>query len=292
MKTITILSGKGGVGKSSITASLAIALSKQRKIVCADCDVDASNLALVFGIKDSDYAEWASLTTNQKAEFDLERCNSCRRCVDTCYFKAIRWEDNKPRLKEFGCEGCGACELVCPQKAIELVDVNNAKIGYSDSKRGFNIVSAQLDVGASGSGKIVFEVKQKAKELAKDAEIMLVDSAAGIGCPVIASVTGSDYAIIVTEPTPSGFSDFKRALEVINHFNIPYGAIINKFNINEIYAQKIEDFVKENNGSILMKLPYDRIFVEALVNMKPIAESSRKYSGLFAELAENVIKQL
>lgn len=292
MKTLAVLSGKGGVGKSSITASLALALSKQRKIICADCDVDASNLALIFGINDEDYAEWNSISTNQKAIFDLKKCNSCGKCAETCYFRAISWKDNKPALEEFGCEGCGACEIICPQKAIELVDVKNAKIGYADSGRGFRIVSAQLGIGQSGSGKVVFEARKKAKELAEDAEIMLMDSSAGIGCPVIASVTGSDFAVLVTEPTPSGFSDFKRALDVIKHFNIPFGAVINKFDLDETYSETIRDFVEKNNGTLLMKIPYDRTFADALVNMVPIAESSEKYRDLFDELAENLLRRL
>ncbi|MCK4883358.1 MAG: ATP-binding protein, partial [Candidatus Diapherotrites archaeon] len=244
MKTITILSGKGGVGKSSIAASLAIALSKRKKIICADCDVDASNLALVFGISEDNFEEWDLLSTNQKAEFDLEKCNSCRQCVETCYFNAISWIKNKPKLKEFGCEGCTACEIVCPVNAIKLVDIFNAKIGYSKTKYGFRVVSAQLTMGESGSGKVVSEVKKKAGFLAGNnenstaTEIMLVDSAAGIGCPVIASVAGSDFIVIVTEPTASGFSDMKRALEVVNHFRIPCGIIINKFDINMDQTKK------------------------------------------------------
>ena len=218
MKTITILSGKGGVGKSSITASLAITLAKRRRIICADCDVDASNLALVFGIKEKDFEEYLPISTIQKAVFDLSKCNSCRKCFEECYFDAIELVNDKPKLKEFSCEGCGVCQLVCPVDAIKLVDEKNAKIGYAKTKYGFRIFSAQLDVGASGSGKIVSAVKKKAEALAQDAEIMLVDSSAGVGCPVIASVSGSDYALLVTEPTPSGFSDMKRAIKIVNHF--------------------------------------------------------------------------
>jgi len=293
MKTITILSGKGGVGKSSITASLAIAMSKSRKIICADCDVDASNLALVFGISEDSFEEWDLLSTNQKAEFDLEKCNSCRQCVETCYFNAISWVDNKPKLKEFGCEGCKACKIVCPKDAIRLVDVFNAKIGYSKTKYGFTVVSAQLTMGESGSGKVVSEVKKKATLLAGNSEnsteIMLVDSAAGIGCPVIASVAGSDFVIIVTEPTVSGFSDMKRALEVVNHFQIPCEIIINKFDINMDQTEKTERFAKENGIEILSRIPYDKAFSEALVNMTPIAVHEKKYEKLFDDLSEKLL---
>ncbi len=126
MKTISILSGKGGVGKSSITASLAILLSQKKQIICADCDVDASNLALVFGLQENDYQEWKNLSTMQKAEFDYNKCVSCGQCVSSCYFNAIAFSNNIPKLKEFSCEGCGVCPMVCPVGAIKLIDVYNA----------------------------------------------------------------------------------------------------------------------------------------------------------------------
>ena len=288
MKTITILSGKGGVGKSSITASLAAVLCKDKRIVCADCDVDASNLALVLGVKK--YDEWKPISTNQKVKFDLEKCDSCKKCYDSCHFNAIEWIGNKPRLKDFSCEGCGVCKIVCPKGAITEINVENAKLGYAKTKYGFSVVSAQLNVGESGSGKIVSEVKKKAKDICPDAEILLVDSAAGIGCPVIASVTGSDYAIIVTEPTPSGFSDMKKALEVVEHFRIPYGIIINKFDINKEYSEKIEAFAKDKNAEILAKLPYDKLFVEALVNLTPIVVYSNKFESVFNSVSKRLVE--
>ena len=171
-KIITILSGKGGTGKSSITASLAIVIARHKKIICADCDVDAANLALVFGIKEGEYKEWTALSAAQKAEFDHDKCTSCKKCYENCYFNAIDWIQNKPVLKEFGCEGCGVCELVCPVQAVRLIDIDNAKIGHAETKYGFKIVSAQLKIGESGSGKVVNEVKKKARQLAAGAEIM------------------------------------------------------------------------------------------------------------------------
>ena len=289
MKTIVILSGKGGVGKSSITASLAVALSKDKKIICADCDVDASNLAIVLGAKEDDYDEWKPISTNQKVSFDLDKCNSCKKCFDSCHFNAIGWKDDKPYLKEFSCEGCGVCELICPENAITPVIIKNAKLGYAKTKYGFTVVSAQLGIGESGSGKVVSEVKKKAMNLAGDSEILLVDSAAGIGCPVIASVTGSDYAVIVTEPTPSGFSDMKRAIEIVDHFRIPYGIVINKFDINLDYTKKIESMASDGNVKILSKIPYDKKFVEALVNLKPIILYDNKFEKIFNEIAKEII---
>jgi len=285
MKTITVLSGKGGVGKSSIAASLAVVLSKKNKVVCADCDVDASNLSLVLG---AEQKEWKSISTNQKVVFDLEKCNSCRKCIDSCFFSAIKWVDNKPKLKEFSCEGCGVCKIVCPQDAIKEIDVENAKLGYSKTRYGFDVVSAQLNVGESGSGKIVSEVKKKAMNMTDKTDIILIDSAAGIGCPVIASVTGSDYAVVVTEPTPSGFSDMKRALEVVDHFRIPYGIVINKFDINTEYTKKIESFAKERDADILARILYDRAFVDALVNLTPVIIHKESLRPIFEEIVEKI----
>jgi MinD superfamily P-loop ATPase len=285
MKTITILSGKGGVGKSSITASLAVALSKQKKIICADCDVDASNLALVLGV--DKYEEWKHISTNQKVKFDLEKCNSCKKCFDSCYFKAIDMVEDKPKLKEFSCEGCMVCKLVCPRDAITEIDIKNAQLGYAKTRYGFNVVSAQLGIGQSGSGKVVSEVRKKAMKLSGNADLLLIDSAAGIGCPVIASVTGSDYAIIVTEPTPSGFSDMKKAIDIVNHFRIPYGIVINKFDINQDYTKKIEIF---GEGKILTKIPYDKSFAEALVNLTPIAVYNTRFVKYFEDILDNIMR--
>lgn len=290
MKKITILSGKGGVGKSSITASLALTLAKDKKIICADCDIDASNLALVLG--GDKYEEWVDLSTNEKIEFDMRKCNSCKKCYNECYFNAIGWKDNKPYLKDFSCEGCGLCSMVCPEGAIKLIKVNNAKLGYSTTKYNFKVVSAQLNPGASGSGKVVFETRKRATELAGNSEIMLIDSAAGIGCPVIASVTGTDYAIIVTEPTPSGFSDMKRALDIVKHFNISCGIIINKFDINDKFTEEIRSFSKINNIEVLAEIPFDKQFAKALVAMIPIVKYDNKYETIFNNIKSKLLSHL
>ena len=292
MKIITILSGKGGTGKSSILASLAIVMFRKKKIICADCDVDASNLALVFGIKENEFKEWLKLSAAQKAEFDYEKCNNCKKCIDNCYFNAIDFKNNRPELKEFSCEGCGMCELICPTKAIKLIDINNAEIGYAETKYGFKVVSAQLEIGASGSGKVVAKVKEKTNELAKDAEITLIDSAAGIGCPVIASVTGSDYCVLVSEPTPLGLFDLQKAYDIVKHFNISCGIIINKFDINSKYYEKIKQFAKKNSIENIGKLPYDKSFAKALVNMVPVVLTNKDIEKLFNNIVNSLCKKI
>ncbi|MFP4656485.1 MAG: ATP-binding protein [Candidatus Woesearchaeota archaeon] len=292
MKSIVVLSGKGGVGKSSITASLAVALSKEKNIVCADCDVDASNLSLLFALSEDKYEEWIPLSTNQTAIVDQKECIGCGKCIDTCYFDALKLKDNIPVVNEFGCEGCGACELICPVDAIKLKNIDNAHIGHAKTRYGFSIASAQLEPGNSGSGKVVAEIKKKAKKISPNADMIIVDASAGIGCPVIASVTGNDYAIIVTEPTPSGFSDLKKALEVVNHFKIKKGIVINKSDLNEEHTEKICNFAEENQIKILEKIPFDKDFVHAMNAMVPVIDYNKKYEIIFDDIKKEAMTEL
>ena len=292
MKTITILSGKGGTGKTTLSSTLAILLSKNKKIIAADCDADAPNLGLALGIQEKDFSSWKKVQTNEKAVLDKKKCDGCKKCLKVCNFGAIKWDKKKqkPIFNSFLCEGCGSCELICPQKAIKLVKINNGKIGFAKTKYGFGLVSGQLKIGATGSGKIVSLIKEKAGKLAdkEKAEIMLIDSAAGVGCPVIASIQGSDYIIAITEPTPSALHDLKRALRTVEHFRIPYGIVINKYDLNLDFSKKIESFMQKYKIPLLGKIPYDKKFVEALVDMKPVVVLNPAYKKVF----EGIIKKI
>lgn len=296
MKTLTILSGKGGAGKTTLSSNLAVLLSKEKKIVAADCDADAPNLGLALGIKENDFSKWERVQTNEKAVLDEKKCDGCKKCFEVCNFGAISWDEerNRPIFNSMLCEGCGACQLVCPQKAIKLVKVYNGKIGNVDTKYGFPLFSGQLKVGATGSGKIVTLIKERAEERAlKDKkELILVDSAAGVGCPVIASIQGSDYIAAVTEPTPSGLSDLKRALKTADHFRIPYGIVINKFDLNIDFSKKIERFAKNKGIDILGMIPYNKKIVEALVKLKPAIEYDKTLEPIFNDILNNVLKKL
>lgn len=286
MKTITILSGKGGVGKSSITASLAVLLAERENIVAVDCDVDAPNLALLLGVKSFEKEE--EISTNYKA-FVNEKAKNCKEIVDVCTFSAISWNEKKglPEINRFLCEGCGACQLLCPQ-GIEIKKVKNAIIGEAKTDYGFSVVSGQLKMGESGSGKVVDVVKSRAEK--KGADIMVVDSAAGIGCPVIASIRGSDFVLAVTEPTPPALSDLKRSLKVVEHFRIPYGIVINKYDLNEEFGKKIEKFAEGKKVPILGKIPYRKDFVKAVVKMRPVIEINPEYRKLFKGIIDKVMK--
>ena len=296
MKTLTILSGKGGTGKTTLSASLAVLLARKRKIIVADCDADAPNLYLALGLRERDFSSWKEVETNEKAVLDEKKCDGCKKCLDICNFSAISWDNkkNKPIFNSMLCEGCGACQLVCPKNAIKLVKIKNGKIGLAKTKYDFNLISGQLKIGATGSGKIVSLIKEKAMKEGKKqkAEILLVDSAAGVGCPVIASIQGSNFIIAVTEPTPSALNDLKRALRTVEHFRIPYGIVINKYDLNENFSKKIEDFLKKYKIPLLGKIPYNKEFVNALVNLKPVVEYNKKFKPLFEEILEKSLEKL
>lgn len=287
MKTLTVLSGKGGVGKSSITASLSVLLSRKRSIVAADCDVDASNLSLILksGSKQEKSRE---ISSSEKAFFDEEKCTSCGECKDICAFGAIEWDEEKqmPRINKYLCEGCGACKLVCPEGAFRMEKVKNAVLSHYNTRFDFPLVSGQLKMGEAGSGKVVTEVREEAEK--SEAELVVIDSAAGIGCPVIASVRGSDYVIAVTEPTPAGFNDLKRALGIVEHFDIDSGIVINKWDLNKEFSEKIADYAKEIDIPILERIPYDKKFIDALVNLRTVVEMNPEYETKFKNIIENM----
>ncbi|MFP4046045.1 MAG: P-loop NTPase [Candidatus Aenigmatarchaeota archaeon] len=286
MKKIAVVSGKGGVGKSSITASLAVLLAEKRDLVVVDCDVDASNLSLILGGGEMEREE--TVSTNEKATFDPEKCTSCGKCKDICTFSAINWnyEKEMPEINKYLCEGCGACELVCPEDAFTLEKVENATIGEMETEYSFPLVAGQLKMGEAGSGKVVEMIKQRAAE--KNGELMLIDAAAGIGCPVISALKDVDYVIAVTEPSPAGLSDLKRVMEVVDQFGIDCGFIINKYDLNPEVSDKIENFVKERGSQVLAKIGYDKKFVEALTDLKPVVEREESYREKFEGIITDI----
>lgn len=288
MKTIAVLSGKGGVGKSTLVASLSILLSKKHKIVAADCDVDAPNLGLLFGIRELKRKK--SISTNYKAFINrkIRGCQNIEKLQNVCAFSAISF-DKILKINKFLCEGCGACKLLCPE-GITIKKVYNAIVGQAKTDYDFYIVSGQLKVGESGSGNVVEVVKERARNIAKKikADFIVLDSSAGIGCPVIASIRESDFVIGITEPTSSGFSDLRRVFDVVNHFKIRHGVVINKYDLNKKITEQIEKFAKMNKIPILGKLPYDKKFVEAVVNLVPIVIYDKEFENLFEKILKNL----
>jgi len=265
MKQIVVISGKGGTGKSVITGSFA-SLAKNK--VMADCDVDAADLHLLLHPAVKETHEFSGGKT---AFIDERRCSQCGKCQEVCRFEAI---DNCV-VDPISCEGCGVCSHICPEKAIKMVDDLSGKWFISETKYG-PFVHAKLGIAEENSGKLVTLVRQNAKLIAEKEErdFVIIDGPPGIGCPVIASLSGVDIALIVTEPTLSGIHDLERIVEVAHHFGIKGAVCINKYDLNLMMTQRIEEYCRHNNIELVGEIPFDISVTEALVRGLPIVEYS------------------
>lgn len=281
---IVVSGGKGGVGKSMLASALAMLFARNQKTVAVDCDADAPNLAIWLGGVEK-WDKTLPVVASARPEIDYKKCNGCGLCAKNCRFSALKMVNGRPKLNPFLCEGCGACEVICPQKAIKLKPIQNGEIKIKKTRYGFPLVSGNLFPGETGSGKVVTEIKKEAEKFKNN--LMIIDSAPGTGCPVIASLRGADFAILVTEPTPSGFSDLKRVLEVVNHFDIPWGLVINKWDINPQLSSKMEKWTKNN---FLGRISYDKEIFKAVSKLTPIIETNLKAKGeiekIFKKLKE------
>ncbi len=271
MHEITIISGKGGTGKTSITAAFA---SIAKNYIVCDLDVDASNLHLLLSPKPEKTELFIS---GNEAKIDLTMCDSCGLCEEFCKFDAVKYYKD---LKGFAvdpirCEGCGVCVALCPKEAISFPHKTCGE-WYQSTTRFAPMIHAKLFAGEENSGLLVSLLRKKARELAvqNNNDIILCDGSPGIGCPVIASITGTDLAIIVTEPTPSGFHDMKRALELCRDFNVETNVIINKYDLNLKNTKNIKKYCKEQNIKIIAEIPHSEIFVQAMINKQTILEYS------------------
>ena len=266
MKEIVVISGKGGTGKTSMVAAFA-ALAEQK--VLADCDVDAADLHLVLKPTISEKKEFWS---GKSAVIDQEACIGCDQCREVCRFDAIS-EDYV--VNKIACEGCGACAHFCPVKAIAMKENLSGHWFISDTRYG-PMVHARLGIAEENSGKLVTLVRNKAKNLAEDRglDLLIVDGSPGIGCPVIASITGCDLVLVVTEPTRSGMHDLERIAELTRHFGIATAVCINKADINPELAAEIEERCCRENLGLVGKIPYDTDVTRAQVAGLSIIEFS------------------
>ena len=264
MKQIVIISGKGGTGKTVITAAFA-SLAKNK--VMADCDVDAADLHLLLQPEVKKRSEFRSGLT---AVIDQEICTKCGKCADICRFDAVTGDFV---IDGVACEGCAFCSHVCPVKAITMRE-NLAGEWFISETRFGPMVHAKLGIAEENSGKLVSLVRKQAKELAEkeSRDWVIVDGAPGTGCPVIASLSGVDCAVVVTEPTLSGLHDALRVIEVTEHFSVPSRLIINKHDLNPQMSSVIEKRCREKKIPLIGKVRFDKAVVEAMVEGKTIME--------------------
>lgn len=264
---IAVISGKGGTGKSSISAAFA---TLQKNIVLADCDVDAANLYILFNpIHD----EEQPFISGFKAVIDKDKCTNCGVCVDYCRFDAIDQLNGVVQISETSCDGCKLCSRICPEEAISMVRADESRM-YSGKFRNGKMIYGRLSPGEENSGRLVDMVREKARKIAKEnvIETIIIDGPPGIGCPVISTITGVDQVVIVTEPTLSGLHDLKRTIEVTAKFKTKTCVIINKFDLNTNMANSIENYCDEKNIAVIGKIPFDPQIVEAMVHCKSIIE--------------------
>jgi len=266
MKQIVVISGKGGTGKTVITAAFA-AIAKS--VVMADCDVDAADLHLLLA---PEIKERYHFKSGRTAKIDPDKCISCGKCMEVCRFQAV---NGNFEIDPVLCEGCAFCSFVCSEGAIEMKEDVTGEWFISDT-RFAPMVHATLGIAEENSGKLVSLVRNKAKELAQNSgsDFVVIDGSPGIGCPVIASISGTDLVLVVTEPTMSGLHDADRVIDVVRHFKIPVKLLINKYDLNKDMSGEIEDYCKKESIEVVGKIPFDENVVKAMVEGKTIIEYS------------------
>jgi len=274
MKELVIISGKGGTGKTSIVAAFA---SLAKNAVFADCDVDAADLHLVLEPKVKQTSDFSG---GKQASIIAEKCIGCGKCKDLCRFDAINFDGpaNDTVGKTFtvdpiSCEGCKVCVEFCPVDAIEFEDSINGQWFISDTRFG-TMVHAKLGIAEENSGKLVFLIRKETKKIAEEQKknLIIVDGSPGIGCPVIASITGADLVLIITEPTLSGKHDLERVAELAAGFKIPVLVAINKFDLNSDMAEQIEKDTLKRNIKVVGKIRYDKAFTKAQIMKCSVVE--------------------
>ncbi len=269
MRELVILSGKGGVGKSSITASIAALLPDNLIVTIADTDVDTPNLNIITG---ASRLKSAPVYAAEKAVIEKDRCSGCMQCTTVCGFRALLPGNGAPVLLPHFCEACGACVTECPEHAITIKRVQNGYLHLFVAE-GKNLVSGELTVGQSSSGKIVDLVKSEARAVAHtdNADYLIIDGPSGIGCPVISALKGCDAVLAITEPTAPALSDLERLLEVAAYFDPAVGIIINRADMNPDGAETIRRKMSEKGAPVIGEIPYDIHVPRAITRGVPMA---------------------
>ena len=283
MKQLLILSGKGGTGKTTVAGAF-IKLSNVKAY--ADCDIDAPNLHLIMEQESKpEHSDYYGL---DKAVIDNDKCVECNLCYESCRFDAINKDDGYT-VEIYDCEGCGVCEAICPSSAISMVPYKAGDMTLYREPKVFS--TAELKMGSGNSGLLVTEVKKNMK-LTSDADFAIIDGSPGIGCPVIASITGVNMVLIVAEPSLSGISDMKRIIETANKFNTKLAVCVNKYDTNIENNEKIKQFCQNNKIDFVGQIPFDKKAVEAVNNGLTIVDIDCAAGKAVREVYKETIKIL
>ncbi len=274
MRELVVISGKGGTGKTSLTAAFA---SLSEDSVLCDADVDAADLHLLM---DPDIKVRTDFKGGGVALINAEKCSACGLCRDLCRFDAIT-EDYA--VDPIGCEGCGVCVDFCPEQAIDFPVKTCGEWFISETRFG-PMIHARLGIAEENSGKLVTLVRQEAKKIAEtnNHHLIITDGPPGIGCPVIASIGGASAVLIVGEPSVSGRHDMERVAQLAAHFKVPGMVCVNKFDLNLDQTQTIEDLAKNMQMSVLGRIPFDPIFIESMIQGQTIFEYNKGSETSFA----------
>lgn len=277
---VGIVSGKGGVGKTTLTASLASLASGDNDFlpIILDCDVDAPNLAIILPPDSGIDPQKEDTFTTIKASFISDKCVHCKKCIDEhyCEFNALSWNEQEeiPIIDYLKCEGCSACKVLCPEHAFEIYPVKSGEIISYENKFNSLLIYGKTQLGSTTSGKLVSEVKEFAKHSHNydKSNLTIVDGPPGIGCPVIAMLSGLNYVVAITEPTPSGLHDLVRILELVEQFKIPFSIVVNKADLKSPFQEKFKKYIKETKYEILGKIDFDYAIPEAMSYAKPVVD--------------------
>lgn len=286
MRELLVISGKGGTGKTSVVGAFAV---WARSKVVVDADVDAADLHLLLHPEEQQTHEFWG---NPQAFIHDSRCRGCGLCLEACRFGAID-SGERYRVNPFFCEGCGVCSRICPEKAIEM-RAHLAGHWYISQTPYGPMVHAQLGIAEDNSGKLVTVIRQAARQLAQERglDFILIDGPPGIGCPVMASLTGVSLALVVTEPTVAGLHDLARITDLARHFRVPVQVCINKFDLAPEQTVEIDDYCQAKGLEVIGKIPFDEEVMKAVARGEPIALGSGRAAGAVREIWEKIEKKL
>jgi len=295
LKEIVVISGKGGTGKTSIVGSFA---ALANSAVMADCDVDAADLHLLL---EPDIKQAHDFSGGKLASVITDKCIGCGRCEEVCNFDAVTLNgrannviDKTYTIDDVSCEGCGVCVHFCPVDAIEFEDAVNGQWFVSETRFG-PMVHARLGIAQENSGKLVSLIRKEAKRIAAEQnnDFIIVDGSPGIGCPVIASITGADLVLVVTEPTISGQHDLDRVIELTEHFGIPTTVCVNKYDINPAITEEIEKKAQQKGLKVAGKIAYNTAVTKAQIAARSVVEySDSDLKAQIVSLWESILDML